>query len=65
MSKPRRKVLNVRLPVRIIRAVRLIAKRAGTTQTNVVNVLLVVAFMHLEEQNAASIRDSIRRAQAR
>lgn len=63
MSKPRRKVLDVRLPIEVDQQLRLIARRSGTSMTNVVNVLLVVALLHLEK--SAPDRNAVRRNRAR
>ena len=63
LSKPRRKVVVVRLPIEVAGAIRLIARRAGTSQTTVVNVLLAAALLRLEK--SAPDRDAVRRAQAR
>lgn len=63
MSKPRRKLVIVRLPREVDAVLRLVAKRSGTSMTDVVNVLLAVAFVHLKEN--APDRVPVRGAKAR
>lgn len=64
MSKPRRKVLTLRLPREVDEAIGIIAKRAGTTRTNVINVLLATAMLHMDPR-AAPVSDPVRRAPTR
>jgi len=64
MSKPRRKEVDVRLPMEVANAVFLIATRAGTTPSTVVNVLLAASLLRLEK-SAALIPDPVRRAATR
>lgn len=63
MSKPRRKVVILRLPRKVVEALRVIAKRSGTSQTNVINVLLAAAMLQWEK--SAPDRDAVRGAKAR
>jgi hypothetical protein len=63
MSKPRRKVLVMQVPNEVAEAVLLIAKRAGTSRTNVINVLLAAAMLRLER--VALVPDPVRRAPTR
>ena len=71
MRKPRRKEVKLRMPREVAEGIRRIAKRAGTTQTNVINVMLAAMHEHINREirqrldRAAPVPDPVRRTPTR